>query len=222
MQKLSMGLWELIILEVVIIILAGAVGYLVAPAVQVSMPTTTITTTTSSTSVSSSTTVTTTIDYSKPYLTSTDMERILGPIYGTGSYTEDKCDPTNNSNSNYCKNIAFFSTIGNFSGYIIQYKSEGISLNEILFVQDPNSKEEYTALIQSIYPNSTTGYYPSSLILNATENGTLYSVQFGDSYTNVYVLEGNNAAAVYLSGENYSSSYTDPIINTVIKDLQGH
>lgn len=174
----------------------------------------------SSTITSSSTTSTTTINYTAmgPYLTQNDMQT----LYGTGSnaiYRAEYCDPYSKNVSSFCNSIAFFGPRGSFKGWSVQYKSNGLNINEVLLVNNSNSSTIYDSIIGSIYPNPATDNYPSNLIINATYGNVLFSVQYGKSYSNIYVLKGNYSAFVYINGANYSQNYTIPTIIEVSKRI---
>lgn len=212
MQEIRINSWKFIVAEVLVLAVAIGFTYYLA-----SMHATHVAESGVSNTIHAST-ATTTISQTgaEPYLTSSDIQKIFGARADNATYSANHCDPSNSMNSNYCKGVAFFSTIGNFTGYMVQFRSPGLSLNEILIENDKNSWSVYGALSKSLYPNSTTGYYPSNLIINATYDGGLYSIQFGSSYTNIYAFKDNDFATLYLSGMNYSQNYTYQILSALI------
>jgi hypothetical protein len=211
MNEIKISSWKFLVFQVLlIVVVAGATYYLVMS--QLSMHIQTSTVSTSITSQSNGSTVINQTN-SGPYLTLSNIQKILGLNSNVGTYSANHCAPGNSTSVNLCANIAFFSTKGHFNGWIIRYNSSVINLNEILLLNNRNSSSVYRSLITSIYPNSTTSYYPANLILNSTNNGALYSVQSGSNYTNIYVLKGNNTALVLISGANYTRNYINAIVN---------
>ncbi len=221
MQDIKVNSWRFIIAEVFLIAaVIWATYYLTYLTYSNTVRTTQSTTIPTSSTVSSTTIATTTINQTavEPYLTQKDMQTVFGGG-GNATYSANYCDPANKSSSSFCNNIAFFGPKGSFKGWSVQYKSQGLNINEVLLANNSNSSKIYDSIIKSIYPNSTSEYYPSNLIINATYGNVLFSVQYGSSYSNIYMLAGNYAAFVYINGANYSQNYALPTVVEVGKKV---
>ncbi len=215
MQEIRISSWKFVIIEIIVIAFIAGLTYY-GSSLQFSHPPSTTTSTSTVPALS-----TTTINQTQmvPYLTLLEVQGIFGSNNRNATYNANHCQPSNSTNPNYCANVAFFSPKGKFVGWIIQFKYSGVDLNEILLLNSKNSSSTYRSVTKPIYPNATIGYYPSNAIINATENGALYSIQFGDSYTNIYLIKGNDSAFVYLSGANYSQNYTSKIVSAISKKM---
>lgn len=210
MQDIRVSSWKFVAVEVLVIAVVILATY------TLSSPDHNNTTTTTALSTTYPSTATTTINQSKtvPYLTLADMQMFFGKRSGA-AYNSYYCNPSNSTNPNICAGVSFFGQKGQFAGWIIQYKAQGLSLNEMLMLNDRNSSYVYGSLAKAAYPNDTISYYPSNIVINATENGSIYSAQIYDTYTNIYMLKGGSAAFVYISGVNYSQDYTPMIVATL-------
>lgn len=199
-----MGGWKFLLLEVIVIaVTALATHYLIQPSSAHAVQSTT-------------STATTTVQAGYPYLTSSELNGIFGNRPDS-TYSANYCSPGNSTDSALCSNVAFFGPRGTFVGWVVGYSSNGIKLDEIVL---PNaSPVAYDTMVSTLYPNSTKGYLPNSLIINATMNGASYSVQFGDSYTNIYAIKGNTSAFVYITGSDYTQNYTQMLIENVSKNI---
>lgn len=214
MKEIRISKWNFILIEMLVIAAVAMATYSLLHLGRATPAGATV----PSTTYSPTSTIMPSYSGAVPYLTSSDMSAFFGNM-SNSTYENYYCRPSNATNPGICNNVAFFSKKGQFSGWIIQYKASGLNLDEMLIIGSNNSSYVYGTLSRSMYPNTIGGYNPANVIINATENGAIYSSDFNQSYDNIYMLKGDNAAFVYISGTNYSQNYTQGILETVSKEI---